>query len=111
MYNCHVSCFSLDVQRPPGEELRHPDDVVACERQVAMCERGLERLVSRPVRDREWYWGQEVVMVEAKLAVLQDLLRLCQAERDGETGLGSVEDRARQLTHQWKAIEQYRPPN
>ena len=109
MYNCDVSCFRLDLQRPPGEELRHPDRVVFYERQVAMYERGLERLVSRPVRDREWYWGQEVVMVEATLAVLQDALRLCQAERDGETGLGSVEDRARQLVHQWKAITQHRP--
>ena len=72
-----------------------------------MYERGLERLVSRPVRDREWYWG--VVKVEAKLAVVQDSLRLYQAERDGETGLGSVEDRERQLLHQVKAITQHRP--
>ena len=109
MYNCDVLCFSLDVQRPPGEELNHPDDVVFCERQVAVFERGLERLASRPVWDREWYWGQEVVKVKAKLAVVQDFLRLCQAERDGETGLGSVGDRA-QLVHQWKAIK-HRPPH
>ena len=109
MYNCHVSCFRLDLQRPPGEELNHPDRVVTCERQVAVFERGLERLVSRPVRDRERYWEEEVVKVEARLAVLQDFLRLCQAERDGETGLGSVEDRARQLLHQVKAITQHRP--
>ena len=109
MYNCDVSCFRLDLQRPPGEELEHSDWVVTCHRQVAVYERGLERLVSRPDWDREWYWGQEVVMVEAKLAVLQDALRLCQAERDGETGLGSVGDRARQLLHQLKAITQHRP--
>ena len=109
MYNCDVSCFRLDLQRPPGEEWRHPDRVVTWERRVAVFERGLERLVSRPDWDREWYWEEEVVMVEAKLAVHQDTLRLYQAERDGETGLGSVEDRERQLLHQWEAITQHRP--
>ena len=76
---------------------------------MAMYERGLERLLSRPVWDREWYWGQEVVKVEGKLAVVQDLLRLYQAERAGETGLGSVGDRRRQLLHRLEAIHQNRP--
>ena len=76
---------------------------------MAMYERGLERLLSRPVRDRESYWGLEVVRVEGKLAVAQDYLRLYQAERAGETGLGSVEERERQLERRWEAITQYRP--
>ena len=104
---CRV--FSLDLQRSPGEELTHPDPVVACERLVAMYERGLERLLSRPVWDREWYWAEEVVNVEGQLAVLQDYLRLYQAERAGETDLGSVEERRRQLVRRWEAITQNRP--
>ena len=104
---CRV--FRLDVQRPPGEEPTHPDQVVYWDRTVAMFERGLERLLSRPVRDREWYWGEEVVEVEGKLAVFQDALRLVQDERDGETGLGSVEDRRRQLERRLEAIDQKRP--
>ena len=104
---CRV--FRLDEQRPSGEELKHPDLVVFCERKVAMYERGLERLLSRPVWDREWYWAEEVVKVEGQLAVAQDYLRLYQAERAGETGLGSVGDRARQLERRLEAIKQYRP--
>ena len=104
---CRV--FSLDVQRPPGEERTHPDWVVDCERQVATLERGLERLLSRPARDRESYWGQEVVKVEGQLAVVQDWLRLVQAERAGETDLGSGGERARQLLHRLEAIIQNRP--
>ena len=103
--------FSLDLQRLPGEELIHPDPVVYCERHVAMYERGLERLLSRPVWEREWYWEEEVVKVEGRVAVLQDALRLCQAERDRETGLGSVGDRGRQVLHQLEAIHQTRPPH
>ena len=103
--------FRLDVQRPPGEEWKHPDPVVFFESKVAMYERGLERLLSRPVWDRESYWGEEVVVVEGQLAVYQDILRLYQAERDGETDLGSVVDRGRQLFRQWEAIHQYRPPH
>ena len=104
---CRV--FRLDVQRPPGEERTHPDRVVVCERRVAMYERGLERLLSRPVWDRESYWGLEVVKVEGQLAVVQDMLRLVQAERAGETDLGSVEERRRQLVRRLKAITQNRP--
>ena len=74
-----------------------------------MLERGLERLLSRPVWDRESYWAEEVVKVEGQLAVVQDALRLYQAERAGETGLGSVGDRRRQLLRRWEAIIQNRP--
>ena len=74
-----------------------------------MYERGLERLLSRPVWDRESYWGREVVKVEGQLAVLQDTLRLVQAERAGETGLGSGGERGRQLVRRWEAITQNRP--
>jgi len=106
-----LSCvvFRLDLQRPPGEEWIHPDPVVFCEREVAMYERALERLLSRPVWDREWYWGEEVASVDARLAVLQDYARLCQAKRDGKTGIGSFEDRQRQLWRQAKGTRNTRP--
>ena len=103
--------FSLDLQRLPGEERTHPDPVVYCERLVAMYERGLERLLSRPVWDREWYWEEEVVKVKGRIAVLQDAVRLCQAERDGETGLGSLGDTGRDVLQQLNAIHQTRPPD
>ena len=110
-YKCLVSCCSLDVQRPPGEELRHPDRVVFLERQVAAFKRGLRRLRGRPVRQREWYWGHEVAKVEGLLAITQRWLSVEQAKRDGETVDLVTLDRQRQLRRQLDALRENRPPD
>ena len=108
-YKCLVSCCRLDVQRLPGEELDHPDNVVNWERRVAAYKRALGRLLGRPVGQREWYWGQEVASVKGLLATAQDCLSLAQAERNGETvDLVSV-DRARQLDRQQDGLLENRP--
>ena len=109
MYTCLVSCCSLDVQRPPGEELRHPDQVVHFERQVAVYKRALRRLLARPVGQREWYWGHQVAKVEGFLATVQGMLSLEQAERHGETVDLVTLDRWRQLDRQLDALRENRP--
>ena len=107
LYKFLVSCCRLDVQRPPGEELDHPDPVVNWERRVAVYERALEQLLRRPVGQREWYWGQQVTRMEDYLVNNQGWLSLWQAERDGGTDLVTV-DRARQLQRQLDALYQSR---
>ena len=103
---CH--CCSLDVQRSPGEEVRHPDDVVFFERRVAAYKRGLRRLLGRPVGQREWFWGQEVAKVEGELANDQGWLSLYQAERHRETVDLVTLDRRRQLLRQLDALRENR---
>ena len=98
--SCHVLCCSLDLQRLPGEEWYHPDELVMCEREVAMYQRAVMRILARPVGDREWYWGQEVVNLEGRLAVAQDFLRL--SERNKKTNAV----RLQHLRRQWEALEQ-----
>ena len=107
LYKFLVSCCSLDVQRPPGEELIHPDRIVTLERRVAAYERALEQLLRRPVGQREWYWGQQVTRLEDYLATYPGWLSLMEAERDGRTDLVTV-DRVRQLQCQLDALYQSR---
>ena len=75
---------------------------------MAAHKRALRRLLGRPVRQREWYWGHQVAQVEGRLATAQGWLSLVQAERHGGTSLVTL-DRQRQLERQLMALGENRP--
>ena len=79
-----MSCCRLDWQRPEGEEMDHPDDVVHWQRKVANYQVWLSRLNGRPLEERDTLWGWEVDRVERLLNVAQDMLRLVQRRRARE---------------------------
>ena len=110
MFKFLVSCCRLEVQRLPGEEPDPPDRVVYWERHVAAYRRALERLLRRAEWDKEWYWGQLVVMEEGILAHAQEMLRLAQTARDGKSSRALLV-RVLQLGREEDAMGQYRPRN
>ena len=102
-----VSCCSLDWQRPLGEDLDHPDEIVRLQRKVANYTLGVTRLHARPVLARDRFWGADVTRMEGELDNCLQLLRLEEDTRRRGKGHWSLV-RAQQLLHQAKALAQNR---
>ncbi|KAI0224097.1 hypothetical protein LSAT2_024892 [Lamellibrachia satsuma] len=73
-----VELAGLDLQRPPREEVDHPDEVVHWQHQVTNFQVCLSRLNGRPLEERDTRWGREVDQAERVLNMTQDTLRLAQ---------------------------------
>ena len=105
MSSCHLSCCSLDMQRPLGEDKDHHDEIVTCQRRVANFKLGVLRLHRRPVGHRDRFWGEDVTRMEGELDNCQQVLRLVEDEKHHGIGHWTVV-RAQQLRHQAKALIQ-----
>ena len=103
--SCHISCCRLDWQRPFGEDLVHPDQIVECQRYVVNLTLGESRLHRRLVLDRDSFWGDDVTKMNGELVSMQRLIGWLEDVRDQGRGPSS-EVSLQQLRHEWDALQQ-----
>ena len=70
----------LDWQRPPGEEVYHPDPILTYQPQEANLQLCLSRLHGRPLEERKslcyWDWDMEVEMMNDELDKTQEYIQV-----------------------------------